>query len=408
MATTIKTKFQLRYDTYQNWSTNNPTLLKGEIAVVAVPTEGDGVLQTEKPAILFKVGDGSSDFNTLPWASAKAADVYGWAKAETKPTYTHSEVGAAAEEHTHTKSEITDFPTKLSQFTNDLPTVTNTNTTYQIVANGTNSFKLQSKELDGDWTDVPDSVFTVDLSSVNEAISTAQQSIASNTSNISSLSGRVGTLEGKVNDLGNALHFVGAGNDASKPSSGKNGDVYIATDTSKEYVWSNDGWQELGSPDHLTKATADGYYDAKGSAESVKTELTPKITQNTTDISGLKDGTVAAGNASKLNGQVASYYATASALEDAKESITEAEGRLDAVEGKATTNASNITTLQGYFSDGKAKTAAVADSANSVTWANVSGKPSSFTPSAHTHKVAEISDLTTEIFVLDGGDSNGY
>lgn len=66
MATTIKTKFQLRYDTYTNWTTNNPTLLKGEIAVVAVPTEGDGVLQTEKPAILFKVGDGSSDFNTLP------------------------------------------------------------------------------------------------------------------------------------------------------------------------------------------------------------------------------------------------------------------------------------------------------------------------------------------------------
>ena len=36
-----------------------------------------------------------------------------WAKAETKPTYTASEVGAAAKSHTHTKSQITDFPASL-------------------------------------------------------------------------------------------------------------------------------------------------------------------------------------------------------------------------------------------------------------------------------------------------------
>lgn len=416
MATTIKTKFQLRYDTYVNWTTNNPVLLKGEIAVVALPVDAEeSIEQAKKPAVLFKVGDGTSNFKTLPWASAKAADVYDWAKAASKPSYTHDEVGAAAEVHTHTKADITDFPTKLSQFQNDLPTVTNTNTTYQIVANGTNSFKLQSKELEGEWTDVPGSVFTVDLSAVNEAISAAEQKITVNTGNISSLSGRVGTLEGQVSELGNALHFVGAGKDASKPVSGANGDVYVATDTGKEYVWSNDGWQELGSPDHLTKATADGYYDAKGSANAVKGELEPKITQNTSDISGLKDGSIAAGNASKLNGQAASYYATATALSGVQESVTEAEGRLDdaegrldAVEGKADTNASNITTLQGYFSGGKANSAAVADSANAVAWANVSGKPSTFTPEAHTHTVSQISDLTTEIFVLDGGDSAGY
>lgn len=418
MATTIKTKFQLRYDTYENWTTNNPTLLKGEIAVVAVPTEGGDVLQTEKPAILFKVGDGSSDFKTLPWASAKAADVYGWAKAASKPTYTYGEVGAAAASHTHTKSEITDFPTKLSQFQNDLPTVTNTNTTYQIVANGTNSFKLQSKELEGEWADVPGSVFTVDLEAVNSAISAAnskisaaEQNITTNTNNISSLSGRVGTLEGKIGDLGNALHFIGV--EEVLPESGKDGDVVIVG--SKEYVWANEAWNEFGSGDHITKAQADGYYDKTGSAAAVKTELESKITQNTTDITNIKDGTTAVGNASKLNGQSAAFYATATDLSGAKASITTAEGRiddaedrLDAVEGKADTNASNITTLQGYFSEGKANSAAVADSANAVAWANVSGKPSTFTPTAHTHVVADITDLTTEVFIFDGGDSSGY
>lgn len=45
--------------------------------------------------------------------SLPASDVYDWAKAETKPSYTYSEVGAAAARHTHAKSDIIDFPTSL-------------------------------------------------------------------------------------------------------------------------------------------------------------------------------------------------------------------------------------------------------------------------------------------------------
>lgn len=36
-----------------------------------------------------------------------------WAKQPNKPTYTASEVGAASSSHTHTKSQITDFPSSL-------------------------------------------------------------------------------------------------------------------------------------------------------------------------------------------------------------------------------------------------------------------------------------------------------
>ena len=42
-------------------------------------------------------------------ASLPASDVSAWAKASTKPTYTASEVGAAPTSHTHTKSQITDL-----------------------------------------------------------------------------------------------------------------------------------------------------------------------------------------------------------------------------------------------------------------------------------------------------------
>lgn len=85
MSTKVfNTRLQLKYDSWKNWYDNNPTLLAGEIAIVNVPAqtnESTGEV-TQKPAILFKVGDGTTDFRTLDWASGLAADVYGWAKRE--------------------------------------------------------------------------------------------------------------------------------------------------------------------------------------------------------------------------------------------------------------------------------------------------------------------------------------
>lgn len=78
----LKTKIQLRYDEFTNWTKNDPVLKKGEMAVTVIPT-GSSVEQTTPPAIMFKVGDGTKKFSELPWSSALAADVYGWAKAAT-------------------------------------------------------------------------------------------------------------------------------------------------------------------------------------------------------------------------------------------------------------------------------------------------------------------------------------
>lgn len=81
-AKTFNTRFQLKYDTYSNWMNekNQFTLLEGEIAIAYVPesTGADGVLH--EPAVLFKVGDGSHSFDGLPFVSALAGDVPGWAK----------------------------------------------------------------------------------------------------------------------------------------------------------------------------------------------------------------------------------------------------------------------------------------------------------------------------------------
>lgn len=61
-----------------------------------------------------------TDFPT----SMPASDVAAWAKASAKPSYSWTEIGSKPSTftpaaHTHTKSQISDMPTKLSQFTND-------------------------------------------------------------------------------------------------------------------------------------------------------------------------------------------------------------------------------------------------------------------------------------------------
>lgn len=92
---TLQTRIKLKYDSYENWTENNPILLAGELAAVYVaakPTKE--VNSVPVPQILFKVGDGQvsstgeitgTPFNSLKWASGLAADVYEWAKAQLPP-----------------------------------------------------------------------------------------------------------------------------------------------------------------------------------------------------------------------------------------------------------------------------------------------------------------------------------
>lgn len=96
---TIQTRIKNRFDTLANWQVAGVTLLPGEIALASVTVQ-----QTDEatgkvvnvPAVLMKVGDYKRDadgnyiltngektvesFSNLPWLSARAADVYDWAK----------------------------------------------------------------------------------------------------------------------------------------------------------------------------------------------------------------------------------------------------------------------------------------------------------------------------------------
>lgn len=93
----LQTRIALKYDSYENWTTNNPVLLAGELAIAtipagtSVPTKSPREMQ-DLPNVVMKVGDGSSHYNDLKFVSALAADVYDWAKAATKPTYTANDI----------------------------------------------------------------------------------------------------------------------------------------------------------------------------------------------------------------------------------------------------------------------------------------------------------------------------
>ena len=86
MAKTIITRIKNKIDYLENWKNSSNVLLDGEIAVVRVLT-GENYLnpvtgKTEPVVeLLMKVGDGEKSFANLPWLSAKASDVYNWAKA---------------------------------------------------------------------------------------------------------------------------------------------------------------------------------------------------------------------------------------------------------------------------------------------------------------------------------------
>ena len=201
MATVVKnlnTRIALKYDSYQNWTLHNPTLLKGEIAIAELPfsenkpgvgepnAEGSTPAIQNAPNILIKVGDGINKYNDLKFVSALAADVYSWAKAATKPTYS--------------AGEITGLKDYIGQ------TIKDTNTQYRIVAvdDSAYSYKLQKKDIgDADYSDVAGSV--ISLTDVDARLDELEAAIGEN-----------GAVATKIANAIGALDYTGKADDAAK------------------------------------------------------------------------------------------------------------------------------------------------------------------------------------------------
>ena len=153
----LNTRIQLKYDTYANWQSKNPVLKSGEVGICVIPAETGAV--TAEPAILMKVGDGAKTWTQLSFVTGLAGDVYSWAKASSKPTYTAQEISGLSD---YISGEIQD-----------------TNTQYKIEADKDNGrkFYLYSKEKGGDFgttpvstIEIPEKVYTLATGTTNGTV----------------------------------------------------------------------------------------------------------------------------------------------------------------------------------------------------------------------------------------------
>lgn len=191
----LNTRILLKYDTYANWTANNPVLLAGEVAIATIES---GNLQTvnpngvSTPQVLIKVGNGTSNYNDLKFVSGLAADVYDWAKASKKPTYAANEI-----------SGLSDY----------IATAGDTNTEYKLVTvdAATYKYKLQTRAYAGgkwgEWTDVENGA--LDLSAIDTRLDTAESNISGNAAAIATLNAgadQTGSVLNTVNTKIQTLH----------------------------------------------------------------------------------------------------------------------------------------------------------------------------------------------------------
>ena len=360
---TFNTRIQLKYDTYANWTANNPTPLSGELCIVVIPAETGAVVQ--EPSVLFKAGDGSTAFNDLPYVSAIAADVYDWAKAATKPSYTANEISGLDD---YIAGEIQDSNTqyKLEQDTTD-----------------THILKLYKKDLkDADWSVIA-TITTADTVYDDTALAGRVTNVENRTTALEGLVGSVAVATQIANaiaalDLANTYDAKGAAAqalaDAKTYVNGLVADLDV-TDTAVDgqYV---ESVSEVDGKVVVTRKALPDYsetYDAKGAAKAVQGETAGTVKSVEDSVAAIKDGTsidsfkdVETALAGK---QAAGDYATKTeaqgyanakdeAITAAKKAGDDAQADVDVLAGKVGNVADGKTVVQMIE---EAKTAATYD-----------------------------------------------
>lgn len=242
----IKTRVKLLCKSFEEWQAIKDTFIpyKGELCIVTIPAATGEVI--EEPATLFKVGDGENTYSKLPYISAKAADVYGWAK----------------KEYLDWEDLSDDFKAELEKY------VGGKSAQYRIVKDAENEYvwQLQKSEDAGEtWVDATG---TIDVSALSKAVeNTVEASIKSES----------GTAE--ITNKANGGEIVWTGADGHTASVGVND----ATGTDEAYTYLQVKDSTTGEIIKLA-LTKDGAYYTKGDGTiSADNELVTKA-----DIKGIE------------------------------------------------------------------------------------------------------------------------
>lgn len=294
----LLTRIALKYDTYENWMDAEKggklVLLKGEIGICEVPTSATGADKaTNAPTILFKVGDGEKTFSQLNWVSAKAADVYEWAKAETVVL----------------DGEVLKFKTG-----DDVK----------------HSVDLSSFALDTAVQEV-----VADLSGAKDRISDIEAALGlEDSGNGNSVSAQIATIEGKLEVI--------QGNDITEGSINKAlKDAKAYTDTREAEIKL---YADQAEADAITSANT--YTDGKVTAQAaVDSAQDAKIQANTDNLAQELIDRAAADEAinKKFGADYSEENSVADAIAVAKKEGTDAKTAVNTLEtGKVATNTTNI------------------------------------------------------------------
>lgn len=172
-------RLQLKIDTHDNWVANKSFVLKsGEVAFDVVSVK-DPATSQYVPAVMAKVGDGTSTWEQLKYMYAPAADVYSWAKGENKPVYS--------------ADEITGIDTKIADYvSNEMGIEVDTDTQYTITKVNDYQYKLMSKSK-GD-TNFATQVAVIDIPNDTAAI-TALQNLVGDTAVTTQITNAIAALK---------------------------------------------------------------------------------------------------------------------------------------------------------------------------------------------------------------------
>ena len=183
-------------------------------------------------------------------------------------------------------SDVAELQGQVAQITSTLSTISGTlSTVNETLSTHTESIATLSSGLEGVTGTV--STLSTDLTALTGRVTTAEGTLSTLSGQVATNTGDIATLSSKIDDLGNALHFVGAGAADARPEEAEAGDVYIDTDGGIEYVYTGTAWEEFGNQgEHLTKAVADGYYVPLTRTINGKT-LSANVTLSAADIGDL-------------------------------------------------------------------------------------------------------------------------
>ena len=363
----FQTRIQLKYDTYANWSANNPVLKAGEMAIATVAA-GEQEM-SNLPNIVLKVGDGTSKYNELKFVSALAADVHEWAKAKTKPVYAASEITGLA-----------DYIAERSDF--------DTDTQYQLVAvsGATYKYQLQSRAFAngawGEWANVDGQV--IDFSGADTRLKSLESTVAG-------LTGASGGIQGAINTAIQGL------NSTKSQAAGADGLALKVV-------------QEDGLITGISGSIAAGTYDAAGAAQTVKDELNPLITAAQTQADkGVADAAAAkkaADDASaKVDTRINSLDYSGYTAGEATGTTVSFVGTISETDGVISAEKRDLVFASAYNPETN-KAATVADITTAVADLNGAmhyvGKKEKVPTDVSGYKAGDVIIVNTKEYVFDG------